>query len=317
MSLQGKMVAGFARRSHVIFLCLAIAAAGAQRITTSADSGRWRMFSPQEVYRRMLLTLRVEHLRELCARHQLDTHGSANTLIERLSGAVKDEEVREFVKEKYRERIEARPYKQADISREVAKVTAADWNVVQGELDQHIQERYVRVEPRYDELVRAIDSRLVPEIRSYALTSFYNHYTTEAIEDLIALQPSVVPALKEIKGTDIFWLGQPCDVKTTFLPAAWTDQGRKIDDVMEHPDELARWLYEHQGAERFGYEIRLFIIVADRKNPADSWKLKRDFDLIQKKFTDFFAETKAYRPVSFRFHQRQYSTFYQMMFIVR
>lgn len=184
------------------------------------------MLSPQEVYRRMFLTLRVEHLRELCARHQLDTHGNANTLIERLHVTVK-------------------------------------------------------------------------------------------IEDLIALQPSVVPALKEIKGTDIFWLGQPCDVKTTFLPAAWTDQGKTIDDATEHPDELARWLYEHQGAERFGYEIRLFIIVADRKNPADSWKLKRDFDLIQKKFTDFFANTKAYRSVSFRFHQRQYSTFYQMLFIVR
>lgn len=104
------------------------------------------------------------------------------------------------MKEKYGQRIEARACKQRDIAREVSKVTGADWNVEQGELDQHIQERYVRVEPRYDELVRAMETRLLPEIRSYVLTSFYNHYTTEALEDLIALQPSVMPAFKEIKG---------------------------------------------------------------------------------------------------------------------
>lgn len=189
-----------ARSLHCFLFVIAFLSAGAQRVSSSAEGGTWQMLSPQEVYRRKLMTLRVEHLRELCARHALDTRGNAATLIQRLRSAVKDDEANAFMKEKYGQRIEARACKQRDIAREVSKVTGADWNVEQGELDQHIQERYVRVEPRYDELVRAMETRLLPEIRSYVLTSFYNHYTTEALEDLIALQPSVMPAFKEIKG---------------------------------------------------------------------------------------------------------------------
>jgi len=66
-----------------------------------------------------------------------------------------------------------------------------------------------------------------------------------------------------------------------------------LQDAQEHPQHLARWLYENQGEMRFGSENRLFLVLVDTNDFSGSWKLKRNLDLLQpviNSYLDNFAD---------------------------
>ena len=54
-----------------------------------------------------------------------------------------------------------------------------------------------------------------------------------------------------------------------------------LQDAWQQKKKLAKWLYENQGEMRFGAENRLFIVLVDTGNFADSWKLKRNIALLK------------------------------------
>ncbi len=54
-----------------------------------------------------------------------------------------------------------------------------------------------------------------------------------------------------------------------------------LNEVQENPKILATWLYENQGEMRFGSENRLFLVLVDTDDFGNSWKLKRNLDLLK------------------------------------
>jgi hypothetical protein len=54
-----------------------------------------------------------------------------------------------------------------------------------------------------------------------------------------------------------------------------------LNEVQENPKILATWLYENQGEMRFGSENRLFLVLVDTDDFSNSWKLKRNLDLLK------------------------------------
>jgi len=54
-----------------------------------------------------------------------------------------------------------------------------------------------------------------------------------------------------------------------------------INDCAQNPAELSQNLYEEQGEMRFDASNRLFIILANTREFEDSWKLKRNPDLLK------------------------------------
>src|SRR5574344_517203 len=54
-----------------------------------------------------------------------------------------------------------------------------------------------------------------------------------------------------------------------------------LKDAQAHPLKLAKWLYENQGKMRFGSENRLFLVLVDIDDFNNSWKLKRNIDLLK------------------------------------
>lgn len=54
-----------------------------------------------------------------------------------------------------------------------------------------------------------------------------------------------------------------------------------LKDVQANPKILAKWLYENQGEMRFGSENRLFLVLVDTDDFNNSWKLKRNLDLLK------------------------------------
>ncbi len=53
-----------------------------------------------------------------------------------------------------------------------------------------------------------------------------------------------------------------------------------LNDCIQTPTHLMRWLYENQGVRRFDASNRLFLVLVDKNNLFESWKLKRAKPLI-------------------------------------
>ena len=54
-----------------------------------------------------------------------------------------------------------------------------------------------------------------------------------------------------------------------------------LEEAQQNPKTLATWLYENQGEMRFGSENRLFLVLVDTDDFNNSWKLKRNLDLLK------------------------------------
>ena len=76
-------------------------------------------------------------------------------------------------------------------------------------------------------------------------------------------------------------------------------------------------MYENQGAQRFGSDNRLFVVLLDTKNPQESWKLKRNFDLVFSKIDEFFNKEKVSTAdeVVFAFARKTYTAVSKMLLI--
>jgi len=68
-----------------------------------------------------------------------------------------------------------------------------------------------------------------------------------------------------------------------------------LKETQETPKLLAKWLYENQGEMRFGSENRLFLVLVDTEDFNNSWKLKRNIDLLKPtiiSYLDLFKNKK-------------------------
>ena len=54
-----------------------------------------------------------------------------------------------------------------------------------------------------------------------------------------------------------------------------------IQKVVKEPQKLIKWLYEKQGERRFDAANRLFLVLIDKNNLEESWKMKRNLDLLR------------------------------------
>lgn len=65
-----------------------------------------------------------------------------------------------------------------------------------------------------------------------------------------------------------------------------------LKDVQDNPKILATWLYENQGEMRFGSENRLFLVLVDTDDFGNSWKLKRNLDLLKPTIMNYLENFK-------------------------
>jgi len=219
-----------------------------------------------------------------------------------------------FIKQQYMSKIAERRNLIGDeaLVGELNKVQNFSWGAVQGQLDRKIQNEYVRRFVQYDELINNVRAKLHDEITSHVVCTWYNHWTTVLIEEHIGQHPKVVPTLKSVKGIDVFFDGQPFDLKTTYVP-----RGYDVMEALKSPRELAIWLYENQGAQRFGADNRLFVILVDRENPSESWKLKREFKVVFERIDQFFNNERVSEAdeIPFTFGRKTYTAVCKILVI--
>jgi hypothetical protein len=184
--------------------------------------------------------------------------------------------------------------------------------VVQGQLDQKIQTEYVRRIVRYKDLLNNVKAKLHNDVKNYVICTWFNHWTTVLIEEHISTHPKVIHTIKNIKGIGIFFDGQPFDLKVTYLPRKYNPE-----EAVKNPVKLAVWLYQNQGAQRFGADNRLFVVLSDKNNPEERWKLKRNFPLVFKEIDNFFNNEKVSQEdeIVFKFRRKTYTAVTKVLII--
>ncbi len=185
-------------------------------------------------------------------------------------------------------------------------------------------------------------------MRSYVLSSWFNHWTSILIEDIFKDHRKVTPTVGLIKKVDFFIGSIPFDLKVTHFPDGFmqikrkelglstelqelkhfayekgikydknqkdkvifielitrfqesVDAGTKkfwkqfsatrkriVKDTISKPDILIRWLYEEQGERRFDAANRLFLILIDENSLEESWKMKRNVNLLKNRINRY------------------------------
>jgi hypothetical protein len=96
-----------------------------------------------------------------------------------------------------------------------------------------------------------------------------------------------------------------------------------LADVQKEPHLLSIWLYENQGEMRFGAENRLFLVLVDTDDFDNSWKLKRNLDLLKPtilNYLDNFKNTPLEsRKTTFAYKGKTqiFTTFADIIFVVK
>jgi hypothetical protein len=273
-----------------------------------------------------LKSIKKEHLKVFCEFYNIKF---SSNMTEAISAILKEfdnkkistGDINSFIRKLYIETRDCEIKKTGatheEIVKELNKVDEHIWGMVQGDVDSHIQSNYVRKFYKYDEVINAIRTGLYKSIESYTLSSWFNHWSTVFLEDLINENKNVIPIIKKVKGVDIIWNEQPVDIKVTNLPKEWFKNGYDIDYAIKNPEIVCRYMYELQGAQRFGDDNRLFIIIYDKNNPTQSWKIKRDYNLIKSKINDFFDKKIELDAINFKYGNKQYLAHSKVMFILK
>ena len=92
-----------------------------------------------------------------------------------------------------------------------------------------------------------------------------------------------------------------------------------INEARRDPVSLARWLYEKQSERRFDRVYRFYIILIDLGNLDDSWKLKRNRELVPETIESFLSkdEKKEIKDIRFKWKDKEYDTKCFILFIVK
>jgi hypothetical protein len=134
---------------------------------------------------------------------------------------------------------------------------------------------------------------------------------------------------KKAKPADVFYeiIEKMKDRNDTFcsdvLETLKNEKLEILREVQDSPKILATWLYENQGEMRFGSENRLYLVLVDTNDFGNSWKLKRNLDLLKPtilNYLDNFREKKIEDlKVSFEFKGKPqiFTAFSDIIFVIK
>ena len=251
----------------------------------------------------------------------------------------------QFVEKKYQEGRAERRKEEPKLISELYKLQVFDWGgLYQNNLERTIVNNYIKKIRNFTFLAKKIEGEIHESVRSYVLSSWFNHWTSILIEDIFKDHRRVTATVGLIKKIDFFVECVPFDLKVTYFPDGFMQARRKeiklktelqelkvfaakkgikydrnqkdkiifkellirikesvdpetkkfwkqfnhrrqeiIKEAMTQPKKLIRWLYEYQGERRFDAANRLFLILIDEESLEESWKMKRNMDLLKDK----------------------------------
>lgn len=113
----------------------------------------------------------------------------------------------------------------------------------------------------------------------------------------------------------------PNQVARDFIIAFHRTRREIIDDTIANPQELIVWFYENQGTRRFDAANRFFIVLIDRNNLEESWKLKRNREILSTQINDFLNANIEINfnqlQLNFNWEGENYQSYATCLFVIR
>jgi len=106
----------------------------------------------------------------------------------------------------------------------------------------------------------------------------------------------------------------------TFIQNFHQTRRKIINEAIRNPEDLIRWFYENQGIRRFDASNRFFLVLIDSRKLEESWKLKRNKELLCGNITNYLNNNKNINfnklKISFNWQDRTYMTYSTILFIM-
>jgi len=256
---------------------------------------------------------------------------------------------------KYKNKIQALEIDTEQLVSELYKLKNFEWGGdYQNSLDKYLVNRYVKTNKSYDTLVSKFETEINLSVQGYVLNSWYNHWSSVLIEHIFKSHHIVLPTVGQVKSEDFFINRVPFDLKVTYLPTEYIKFKRKekelpvekmkdrndefcnnvlttlknekleiLKEAQDSPKILAKWLYQNQGEMRFGSENRLFLVLVDTEDFNNSWKLKRNLDLLKPKIINYLDnfKNKKIESLKLKFNYKgrpqTFTTLTDLIFVVK
>ena len=163
-------------------------------------------------------------------------------------------------------------------------------------LDKYFVSHYVKSIRSYKELNQKLASDALNVVENYVLASWYNHWTSIAIEHFFKQHPKVLPIIGQVKSVDFIIDGIPFDLKVTYLPKGRWYQ----DEIKSHLASLGLPNSEIASLKKFAKlaNIKYGILPTnDLHYQIRTLLQNRDVDL----FKQAFAELEKIRDATIRY----------------
>ncbi|MBU1319698.1 MAG: hypothetical protein KKG33_10225 [candidate division Zixibacteria bacterium] len=111
----------------------------------------------------------------------------------------------------------------------------------------------------------------------------------------------------------------PSDSASELIASLQKNRETLLKECMEKPEHLVRWLYENQGVRRFDASNRLFLVLVDKGDFFESWKLKRARQLIADSVSSYLDKIEQDMGFELEFHWegKTYTTESAAIFVVK
>jgi len=113
----------------------------------------------------------------------------------------------------------------------------------------------------------------------------------------------------------------PSKAAKKFLKQFHTQRRRIINQAIKNPKELIKWFYENQGKTRFDAANRFFLVLIDLHNLEDSWKLKRNKKIVQRRIRRYLNQNKSVNfdrfRIGFKWDGKDYQTYATCLFVLK
>jgi len=92
-----------------------------------------------------------------------------------------------------------------------------------------------------------------------------------------------------------------------------------IEEAIKNKKELTKWLYEEQGERRFDSANRLFLVLIEKNNLEESWKLKRNLDFLKESVGTYLDKFKISDnlKIVFDWQDEKYTSISDALFIIK
>jgi len=135
-----------------------------------------------------------------------------------------------------------------------------------------------------------------------------------------------IPINRELKDKELFTdlltkiTEQNSDDSRNYIKKFHKTRKKIIQNTIENSTNLIKWFYENQGTRRFDSANRFFIVLIDINNLEESWKLKRNRDLLFNNINNYLNQNKNINfedlKLKFYWEGQEYYTYATCLFII-